>query len=448
MKSLRLRLLFGTFFWIALSLLVAGFGLSKLFYQHVSSQLTHELGLHLDQLTARLEIDPQGELALTDLPTDPRFSKPFSGLYWQVSSLIDQQLADSPLGSRSLWDQKLALPIVQQPVQSLPQVQQSLLGETPLVALVRWVELEGWPVQIVVAANEELIQAPVAAFQQELWLSLAVLGLGLMLAALMQVWVGLAPLKELRLKLQQLRAGGIEQLTGNFPQEIMPLVEDFNSVLEQNATMVTRAQTQAGNLAHALKTPLTILSNAAYAEPNNPLSALLLNQVQAAREQVDYHLKHARAAASAQRSSHAQTSVKETIEGMLPVMAKLYEDRHLDFKLAAINPELYFRGEQKDLQEMLGNLLDNACKWANKTVQVAAYQEQDTLVICIEDDGCGVDEPLQTQIVQRGVRADEKVQGSGLGLAIVADLATLYRGDLKLSTSKLGGLQAELIFSL
>lgn len=440
MKSLRLRLLLGTLFWIVLSLLVAGVGLGKLFYQHASGQLYNELRLHLDQLTAHIDTDEESKLHLSDLPTDPRFSKPLSGLYWQIALIEDGQQVGEPLRSRSLWDQKLVVPVISQPLLSLTL---QLPEEVSLLALVRSVELDGQKIQLTVAANEDFLLAPVAEFQRELWLSLLVLGVGLVLAAVMQVWMGLLPLKHLRQALQRVRAAHTQQLEGKFPQEVMPLVEEFNSVLSQNAQMVARAQTQAGNLAHALKTPLTILSNAAYADSNNPLAEVINSQIIAARAQVDYHLKHARAAANAQRSN-AHTDVAAAIEGLVRVLARLYDERHLTFDISPIKAELSFRGEQQDLQEMLGNILDNACKWAHSKVVIQAQAEDGMLLISVADDGQGVAEDKKEQVLQRGVRADEQVQGSGLGLAIVADLAQLYGGELSLADSKLGGLKVML----
>lgn len=440
MKSLRLRLLLGTLFWIVLSLLVAGVGLGKLFYQHASEQLYNELHLHLDQLTARLDFNEDGELQLSDKPTDPRFSKPLSGLYWQIILFDASQKDGEPLRSRSLWDQRLEVPVVAEPLVRLTLSWGQ--GEN-LLALARAVELDGQAVQLTVAANESFLQEPVTEFQHELWLSLLVLGAGLILAALVQVWMGLSPLKRLRHALQHVRNGKNKRLEGSFPQEVMPLVDDFNSVLKQNAQMVARAQTQAGNLAHALKTPLTLLANAAYAAPENSLSELINIQVSVARAQVDYHLKHARAAANAQRS-HAQTPVLHTLQSLIRVLGRLYAERALNFELKPVDSALMFKGEQQDLQEMLGNLLDNACKWAVNTVQVSANLQAQQLLICVEDDGCGVADAQKTQVLERGVRGDEKVQGSGLGLAIVADLAQLYGGELQLADSALGGLRAEL----
>lgn len=445
MKSLRLRLLVGTLFWIVLSLLVAGVGLGKLFYQHASEQLYNELRLHLDQITARLDFDDNGELSLSSLPSDPRFSKPLSGLYWQINQVQQgEQGVASSMRSRSLWDQKLELPMQHSP---LTRQTLQLVPNASLLTLVRLVELDGQPLLIAVAANENFLQQPVAEFQHELWLALLVLGIGLVLAAVVQVWIGVSPLNHLRQALLRVRNGQQQQLAGKFPQEVMPLVDDFNTVLKQNVEMVARAQTQAGNLAHALKTPLTILANAAYADPDNSLAEVINTQVHSARAQVDYHLKHARAAANAQRSN-VQTNIADTLNGLVRVLNRLYEQRSLAIEISPVAQGLVFKGEQQDLQEMLGNLLDNACKWAHSKVSISAYAEAKQLYINVEDDGAGIAEELKQQVLQRGVRADEKVQGSGLGLSIVADLAQLYQGQLILDSSALGGLKAQLVFSL
>lgn len=439
MKSLRLRLLIGTLFWIVLSLLVAGVGLSKLFQQHAQEQLYVELQLHLDQLTARIDYDDEEQLQLTELPTDPRFSKPLSGLYWQVNEIEDGQLLNG-LRSRSLWDQKLEAPVLAQPIERMVF---QLSPNATLYGLARKVELDGQAIQLMVAANQSFLLNPIAQFRRQLWLSLLVLGVGLILAAVIQVWMGIAPLNRLRQALQSVRDGRKQQLEGDFPQEIMPLVNDFNSVLEQNSHMVERAQTQAGNLAHALKTPLTVLANAAYAEPTNTLAELINSQVRSARAQVDYHLKQARAVASA-KHGFSSAPVAEAVDRILKVIKKLYQDKGLAFELAPIADHLLFKGEQQDLEEMLGNLLDNAGKWAQSTIRVSASSKEDAVKIVVEDDGPGIQDHLKQQMLARGMRADERVQGSGLGLAIVSDLAEIYGGKLELLDSPLGGLRVEL----
>jgi len=243
-------------------------------------------------------------------------------------------------------------------------------------------------------------------------------------------------------------SGETPQLDGDFPAEIMPLVDEFNTVLVQNAEVVERARTQAGNLAHALKTPLSVLANAAHANisaslQQNELARLVIDQVDTARKQVDYHLTRAQAAATT-RMPGTRTPLLPVIDGLVRAMQRIHAERALELRVAPMPETLAFRGDAHDLQEMLGNLLDNACKWAAQRIDVRADTEGGKLHIFIDDDGAGLAAEQRDAVIQRGVRADEQVPGSGLGLAIVDDLARLYGGELTLEGSPLGGLRSAL----
>lgn len=451
-SSLRVRLLVGTLFWIAASIIVAGWGLTNLFHRHVATQFHAELKIHLDQLTANLTLDDQGHPILSQPLSDPRLSRPYSGLYWQIDAVDNLPVAPSAaiglLRSRSLWDQVLAAP-------------PDLLGdgeihrhriagpEARMLGMIeRRVQINdaanGKPrtLRLIVAADESLMEEPVARFRTALWLALAALGAGLVIAALVQVFVGLAPLHKLRTALGKVRSGEMQKLNGEFPAEVMPLVEEFNTVLAQNAKVVERARTQAGNLAHALKTPLSVLANAANAQ-NGEFARLVIDQIGTARKQLDYHLTRAQAAASTHMPG-ARTPVPAIIEGLVRTMQRIYAERALELHVQLLADSLEFRGDAQDLQEMLGNLLDNACKWATHRVEVSADREGDQLIFTVDDDGKGLAAGQHDEVIRRGVRADEKVPGSGLGLAIVDDLAQIYGGGIELKDSPLGGLRVEL----
>jgi signal transduction histidine kinase len=374
--------------------------------------------------------------------SDPRFNRPFGGLYWQIDRNVGPTLPaiDGALRSRSLWDQLLAVPA---DVQIDGDIHHHRIGgpkETALGAVERTVR--DVSLRVIVAANESLMIEPVARFNGALWLALGVLGLGLAFAALLQVVVGLAPLRQLRLALGRVRDGGTPQLEGSFPTELRPLVDEFNSVLTQNAEIVERARTHAGNLAHALKTPLSVLANAARGQ-DDELAQLVLGQVETAQKQVDYHLARAQAAAAV-RMPGVRTPVVPVLEGLVRVMARIYAERNLQFAIHSTPNDLTFRGEKQDLQEMLGNLLENACKWAATRVEIHAAVGGDRLDIRIGDDGPGIAADQREAVIRRGARADEQVPGTGLGLAIVDDLARLYGGRFTLAESSLGGLLARL----
>jgi len=446
--SLRLRLLIGTLFWIVASIIAAGWGLGGLFRQHVTQQFHNELQTHLDQLTAHLALDAVGQPVLSQALSDPRLRRPYSGLYWQIDRIATDTAPASAavLRSRSLWDQTLRIPQDALADGAIHQHRVAGPEGATLGMLERSVQLEGVSLRLAIAADETLMIEPIERFNAALWLALGILGLGLALAALVQVFVGLAPLRKLQAALARVRDGEVQRLEGGFPKEIMPLVDDFNRVLAQNAEVVARARTQAGNLAHALKTPLSVLANAA-AGKDDPLARQVLNQVDSARKQVDYHLARAQAAATA-RLPGARTPVAPIIDGLVRTMRHIHAERQLELVILPVPADLAFRGEAQDLQEMLGNLLDNACKWAARRVEIEARmehdQQQDRLMIQIDDDGIGIAAEQRQAVLQRGVRADQQAPGNGLGLAIVADLAALYDSQMTLAASELGGLRVSL----
>lgn len=464
--SLRLRLLAGTLVWVLLTVIVAGWALGRMFTEHVERQFQAELATHLNQLAANLGIDANGQPALRAVLSDPRFTRPYSGLYWQIDVLGEAGVDGSAQGSRqgalrarSLWDVVLAVP------GDLPADGEvhAHATEGPDGAPLRMIEQVLRPAErpelalrVIVAANAALVAEPVARFNRILALALALLAAGLAVAALVQVRVGLRPLARLRDGLAAVREGRSTAIDGRFPAEIQPLVAEFNAVLARNAEVVTRARTHAGNLAHAVKTPLAVLANAAGQgaadAPDGALARLVREQVALARTQVDYHLARSRAAAAVGVPG-LRTPLRPVLEGLLRLMDKVHAGRGLKVTLLACADDLAFRGEAQDLQEMLGNLIDNACKWAAGRVEVhaevradgkAGTPEAGKLRICIDDDGPGLPADVREAVFARGVRADERTPGAGLGLSIVRELAQLYGGEVRLEVSPWGGLRAVL----
>jgi len=447
-NSLRMRLLVGTLIWIAISILVAGWGLGQLFHQHVETQFDTELKNNLDQLTAQLILDEQNQAQVRLHPSDPRLNKPLSGLYWQIDRIAaaGEHPVKAVLRSRSLWDETLAVPA---DVPADGEIHQHRIEGPQGVALrvvERTVTIDTHSLRLMVAANESLMTKPIAEFKGHLWMALVILGVGLSFAALMLVVVGLAPLRTMQDALGRVRHGDARNMEGTFPSEIMPLVNEFNTVLAQNADVVERARTHAGNLAHALKTPLSVLANAAHApeKRDDDLARLVASQVDTVRKQVDYHLSRAQAAASVQVPG-MRTAVEPVIQGLVRLMRRVHADRQIEIVLLPDPANLAFRGEEQDLQEMLGNLIDNASKWARSRIEIQVSDESGKLRVSIDDDGKGIAETERDHVLKRGVRADEQVPGTGLGLAITADLARMYGGDLVLAKSSLGGLQVSLI---
>lgn len=446
-SSLRLRLLLGTLVWILGSIGLTGWLLNSLFSQHLSRQFHAELQTHLNQLAASLEFDEGGQAVLSQPLSDPRLVRPYSGLYWQVDRLADGQLpaAIAVLRSRSLWDQALAVPDDRPADGEVHRHAVSGPNGTPLLMIERLqrpLDGPGPAVRLIVAADEALLGEPLQRFRGMLLAALGLLAAGLVGAAVVQVRSGLRPLNRLREELGQLREGRRSSLGGRYPSEVQPVVDELNAVLARNAEFVDRARSQAGNLAHAVKTPLSVMANAAAAE-TGPLAELVGSQVVLARQQIDHHLARARAAAAAQLSGQ-RCQLRPAVEGLIRLMNRLCAERELQIVLTACPENLVFRGEAQDLQEMLGNLLDNAGKWASRQISVDAAQIGSELCLDVDDDGPGIAAGQRAELLQRGVRGDEHSPGSGLGLAIVDDLARLYGGRLELLDAPPGGLRARL----
>jgi len=262
---------------------------------------------------------------------------------------------------------------------------------------------------------------------------------------------GLAPLDEMRRRLADVRTGAAERVEGRFPTEVQPLVSDLNALLAHQEKAVGRAHAKAGDLAHGLKTPLAILTNEAEraaAEGQAGIAAGIREQVERMRRQIEYHLAHARAAASG-ATPGARCAVLESAEGLARTMPRVHADRAVAIDVR-VDPAHEVRCDRADLDEMLGNLLDNACKWARERVAVrssmpAADAGRRVVEIRVDDDGPGIEPALREAVLQRGVRADEAAPGSGIGLAIVRELAELYGGAVTLDAAPGGGLSARLI---
>ena len=453
-RSLRFRLLAATLAALAVALVLAGLLLSSLFRDHVMRQFSQTLTAQLDQITARLEFDAAGQPQIDPQTlSDPRWSRPYSGLYWQVDGAGQVQQRGA-LRSRSLWDAVLSLPSDVLPDGVVHVHEGAGPDGAGLLLVERTVTRNGaagthW--RLIVGADLRDTVAAVERFNGVLAASMATLFVLLCSAALAQVAIGLAPLRALQRTLAGVHAGTAPRLEGRFPSEVQPLVDDFNAVLSRNAEIVARARTQAGNLAHAIKTPLAAMSQAAAVALQRPeaaaeLAALVEEQVGVARRHVDWHLARARAAA-AQGVPGARVPLEPVIQGLLRVLERVYAERGIALRCLPMAPDLAFAGEVQDLQEMLGNLLDNACKWARHEVQVSATPlgsgPGSRMRVVIDDDGPGIETDRRGSVMARGSRLDESVPGSGLGLAIVNELVGLYGGSVRLQMAPTGGLRVE-----
>ncbi len=441
-KSVALRLVLGAALWIAAALVAGGLALSSLFRDSVERSFDARLVVLLESLVAASEVTADGELVLTRAIGEPRFEQVYSGWYWQIDGA-----GALPLRSRSLWDQLLLPPPGETTAtadsEALQREAQGPDGQRLRLAT-RDILLPGRsaPIRFSVGAEREELDQEINTFDATLFWALGGLGIGLLAAVFIQVRFGLQPLRRVGAALAAVRTGQATRLEGEFPTEIRPLADELNMLLEHNAAVVERARTHVSNLAHGLKTPLSVLTNEADAAPPGPLADAVHRQTTVMRRHVDHYLSRARAAASGQVLG-ARTEVMPVIEDLRRALARIHADRGLALETAG-DAGAAFRGERQDLEEMLGNLIDNACKWAHSRVRISAAVQGLRLRLTVEDDGRGLAEAERETVFQRGLRLDEAVPGSGLGLAIVRDIADLYGGGVTLGPSALGGLAAVL----
>jgi signal transduction histidine kinase len=451
-SSLATRLFLSATAWVVVILVITGFALSSVYRDATERAFDRRLNLYLRTLVA--------EVATPDEPPDhqfqslgePLFELPLSGWYWQITR-TDTDKAETR-ASRSLWDKKL------------PKLEDR--GGNLTAAGVRLAYVDGpegqdlrmveRPVDlgadgkflVSVAGDATEIFDETRSFDYYLGGTFAALGIVLLLTTIFQVRFGLAPLKRISDAIADIRSGRAERLEGEFPVEIAPLARETNALIEANREIVERARTHVGNLAHAIKTPLSVIVNEASAHAADPFATKILAQTDVMRDQLAHHLERARIAARLTIVSTV-TEVVPAIEALRRTMEKIHRDRGVVIEVET-DAQAKFRGERQDLEEMAGNLVDNACKWASSHVFVEVRQEPPrepgagpVLRITVDDDGRGLSAAERAQVSRRGQRLDESKPGSGLGLSIVTDLAALYGGSLSLGNAPIGGLRAELV---
>jgi signal transduction histidine kinase len=451
-NSLATRLFLSASAWVVVILVITGFVLSSVYRNATERAFDRRLNLYLRTLIA--------EVATPDEPPDrqfqslgePLFELPLSGWYWQITR-TDSEKTDVR-ASRSLWDKKL-------PKLEDRGIELSAAGirlgyvDGPEGQSLRMVErpvdlgVEG-KYQVGVAGDATEIFDETRNFDYYLGGTFAALGIVLLLTTIFQVRFGLAPLKRISESIADIRSGAAERLEGEFPVEIAPLARETNALIDANREIVERARTHVGNLAHAIKTPLSVIVNEASTHGADLFAHKVLEQADVMRDQVAHHLERARIAARI-TTVGTVTEVAPAIEALQRTMEKIHRDRGVLIEVKA-DPKATFRGERQDLEEMAGNLVDNACKWASSRVFIEVLVERPVepgataqLRIIVDDDGRGLSAAERAQVSRRGQRLDESKPGSGLGLSIVVDLAALYGGSLSLGDAPIGGLRAELI---
>lgn len=442
-RSLRLRLWIGAIVSISIALTVAAFGLITLFEHHVERRIDAELRLQLNQLAAALVVGTDGSVSLSDEPADPRFTQPLSGLYWQIDSSATPGL----LRSRSLWDEVIALPAdplepggVHAHLLTGPDQQQVLVRERQI----RLQTATGQPLlRLVVAVNRAELTAARADFAADMQPYLALIVIVLLLATLVQIQTGLAPLEAVRRGVGAIRSGQSPRLADHYPVEVMPLVSEVNALLAARAEAIERARVWTADLAHGLKTPLTALAADAQRlrEQGHPTLADDLEHLAAAmRRRVDRELIRARVRSGTARHE-ARVEVGVTIARLLRVLQRTPEGVRLNWQVE-IPPEVQVALMPDDLLDLLGNLLENAAKWARSSVAVTVTTGAEWLEIVVSDDGAGVAAAQLPRLGERGLRLDQQKEGSGLGLAIVRDIVDAYGGAVTFDAADAGGLLA------
>ncbi len=446
-NSLALRLFLSAAAWTVVILMVTGVILSSIYREAFERSFDQRLAVYLRTLVGEVAAPEQAADRGVPALGEPLFELPLSGWYWQVSRL--GVTTPDVRSSRSLWDNQLPKLDGDIPTSVDGTRRGYVLGpdDQRLRMLERTVDLgDDGRYLIVVAGDPQEIADEMVFFDRALIATFTMMAVVLLLITTFQVRFGLAPLKRISESLAAIRAGTAERLQGEFPVEIAPLARETNALIDANREVVERARTHVGNLAHALKTPLSVVLNEAGSHPDDPIAPKVIEQGNIMRDQIARHLERARLAARL-KVVGSVTDVVPVVAALTRTMEKIHRQRGIVIDLDAT--PVRFRGERQDLEEMVGNLVDNACKWAQMRVSVEVIAEQGTAQpmarIIVDDDGPGLSPAQREQVAQRGRRLDETKPGSGLGLSIVMELAALYGGTLQLGNAPIGGLRAELV---
>jgi signal transduction histidine kinase len=447
-NSLWFRLIASSAGMAIILLATAAFLLNAIFQQALERNFDQRLRSALDGILATVELGTDGKPQLQTPLADTRFSLPLSGWYWQIS---DPEKPGKLASSASLLEESLALPDGALNLRDKDGVAAFAMPDiqgTHLRAIEQNVKLFGGQKEyaFLVAGNFDELKAEISAFNRTLLTVLGALGAALLAGLLFQVRFALKPLLEMQHQLNDIRSGKGEFLADNFPREIQPVADELNLLVESNFEIIERARMQVGNLAHALKTPISVLTNEASSN-KTPLAGKVKEQLDVMRDQINLYLDRARRAARAQAIG-ASTDVEPVLQSLARTLQRINSQRNLEIKVEA-PAGLRFRGERQDLEEMVGNLLDNACKWGKSSIKVKASPTSSEegrawLLITVEDDGPGIPPEKRAAALKRGERLDESKPGSGLGMSIIAETAAMYSGTIALDQSNQGGLKANL----
>jgi signal transduction histidine kinase len=450
-RSLTRRLIWLASAWIVVALMLTGWMLTSQYQESAIRRLGNELGRVIDDVVIASVVTPDG-LSVAEIMDGPT-RRGLSGRYWMVGevdatgtvrilarsrSLAGESLYIDPLlparlgtafGTTLTYNHPGVLPDGAQPLQIAASMKSLPGREAPFIFMA--------------GIDRSEIDTDTRQFATFTWTALLILGIGLVIAVFLQVQVGLRPLFDLRVEIANVRKGRAARIERDYPVEIQPLAEQVNRLLDHNQEVVERQRTHVGNLAHALKTPLSVMLAEA-GDDSGPLADVVRRQSEIMKGQVDHHLRRARAAARAAHGLGERTPVAEVVDELAVMLERVFQSKDVEIDWRAPD-ELAFLGERQDLQEILGNLMENACKWSGRRVRVSAGSSGlGQMIAVVEDDGPGLPADQRESVMKRGARLDEDAPGSGLGLSIVDDLTRAYGGRLTLADSELGGLKAVL----
>ena len=447
-RSLTRRLIWLASAWILLALVIAALFLTQAFQESALRRLGNVLNETIDEIVVAAARTPRDE-AVPQIQ-DARTLRLLSGKYWAIAREEPDGRLTMLERSQSLWNYDLDAP------DDLPERLDAAFGDVisfntigpkdePLRAAASMKSIPRYdePVIFLAALDRSNIDADTRQFATVTWIALLVMGFGLVSAVFIQVQVGLRPLYELRNEIADVRKGKAARIGRSYPLEIQPLAEQVNRLLDHNQEVVERQRTHVGNLAHALKTPISVMMTEA-GTAEGALPELVRRQTKVMQGQVDHHLRRARAAARAAHGLGEKTDVSEVLDELAVMIEQVFRDKGVEIDWRAPD-DLAFLGERQDLQEILGNLIENAAKFSTRRVRVSAGPDGlGRMVAVIEDDGAGLPEAARAEVIKRGARLDEDAPGSGLGLSIVDDLTRAYGGRLTLGDSDMGGLKVVL----
>jgi len=436
-NTLAFRIIALSSIWIIIVLAVTAVMLVSNHREHTAQHYDAHVQMHLEELTGASHFTDEGSFSLSFDPSDPRYRDLYSGWYWEVKQGGKTLRRSASLGENSL-DLKAVVPTPDLAIHDIAGPQGEYLRAH---VLAMDVDPDKETLVFLATAPTGGIIEDVVDYSNHIIFGFIGLGLGLFLAVVLQVRVALKPFQAISNRIADIRAGKAEKLPEDQLEDVQPLVDELNNLLDHNTVLVKRARNQLGDLAHSVKNPLTVINNAVR-DMESEQKDLILQQTTDISRSVDHYLSRARTFGT-EKVLGARYSIRKAAEDLVYAMQRIYQERDLVFDLSRLQG-CWFKGEGQDMEEMLGNLLDNACKWAKSRVVIYCGTKNGRLTIVVEDDGPGIAEEEFDNVMRRGSRLDESIPGHGQGLGIVKDIAALYGGTLKLARSELGGLHAKL----